>query len=189
MKLFVFLRSRQALGLLTLVVLVIAAVGTIPPMVQNAREAANRASCSQNLRHIGLAAAIYEDVHHTLPSGLFVQPAALVGPPAPLPGTRFVPDRDDLQYGSNSGFSAMLPYFEGDNRQPKWISATLGMTRSGTHLRPLTSGAFSFAPAIAPRGTRVRIPPSISLCSLKYYSLRARFPRSERPLSLIRKRQ
>src|SRR6266404_5126609 len=72
MKILVFLRSRQALGLLTVVVLAIVAIGIILPIVQSVREEANRKSCSNNLRQIGIIMANYEGVWHTLPSGLFV---------------------------------------------------------------------------------------------------------------------
>src|SRR5581483_3829967 len=39
-------------------------------------------------------------------------PVVAAYPPARLPGTDFVPDANDLQYGYRSGFSAVLPYME-----------------------------------------------------------------------------
>jgi type II secretory pathway pseudopilin PulG len=55
----------------TLLVLVILTALTLPA-VQQAREAARRSQCKNNLKQIGLAMMNYHDVHRTLPPGVTV---------------------------------------------------------------------------------------------------------------------
>lgn len=81
--------------LLVVIAIIGILVALLLPAVQQAREAARRMSCQNNIRQIALATHLFESTHKTLPPGL----------------TAFENDSPRDWYG-NSLFAYMLPYME-----------------------------------------------------------------------------
>jgi prepilin-type N-terminal cleavage/methylation domain-containing protein len=99
-------RARGAFTLIELLVviaIIAVLIGLLLPAVQKVREAANRMSCTNNQKQLGLACHNYQSTYERLPPGYL----------GPLQNEREPIDYDNFQYLSTLVF--LLPYIEQDN--------------------------------------------------------------------------
>jgi prepilin-type processing-associated H-X9-DG protein/prepilin-type N-terminal cleavage/methylation domain-containing protein len=101
-------------------------IGLLLPAVQKVREAANRASCQNNLKQLALAAHHYHDAHQAFPPGFYRAPGPW------------------LEVKVVTLYVALLPYVEQDNLQRRWDFA-----RYGNNLGPYPTSAASQVLAVA----------------------------------------
>src|SRR5262245_17298178 len=86
--------------LLVVIAIIGVLIALLLPAVQQAREAARRIQCSNNLKQLGLAFANYESAHRSLPMG----DCAVNAPPFP----------GDIPQASYHAY--LLPFIESDSK-------------------------------------------------------------------------
>lgn len=113
-------KAFTLIELLVVIAIIAVLIGLLLPAIQKVREAANRMSCSNNLKQLGLAAQNYQTALGKFPPGAnipvgitWTSGLKITTPNSPAPGQSF------------SLFMALLPYIEQDNTVPL-------LTRVGT---------------------------------------------------------
>jgi type II secretory pathway pseudopilin PulG len=96
--------------LLVVIAIIAVLVSLLLPAVQQAREAARRTQCRNNLKQIGLAFHNYHDVYNQFPIGYLTQIDVTAGTVTPLPGSMSWP-------------CAILPYIDQANAYSQIASA------------------------------------------------------------------
>ena len=91
-----FLRGFTLVELLVVIAIIGILIGMLLPAVQQVREAARRASCSNKIRQLTLASLNYESAFGHLPPGV-------------------IDNDDNLRDAQHSGFVFLLPYIEQQN--------------------------------------------------------------------------
>jgi prepilin-type N-terminal cleavage/methylation domain-containing protein len=108
--------------LLVVIAIIAILIGLLLPAVQKVREAANKSSCQNNLKQIGLAAHLYHDSQGWFPSGYLYTPPKTKQSGTPSPGPvqpriRRPPPKAFIEPNAPGwGWaSLLLPYLEQDN--------------------------------------------------------------------------
>lgn len=102
--------------LLVVIAIIATLVAILLPAVQQAREAARRSTCKNNLKQLGLAMHNYHDTH-----GVF--PSRVIG------GRTGGPSSCDTWWNAPSGYVGMMPYLEQSAAFDQWSALIKGNTQ------------------------------------------------------------
>lgn len=119
--------------LLVVIAIIAVLVGLLLPAVQQAREAARRTSCKNNLKQIGLALHNYHDTHNIFPPGVINSGNCT---PTDNPGYTFALN--------HTGWIMMLPYLD---QAPLYNQWNFNIPSNGMSA---TAGAGAAVPLISP---------------------------------------
>jgi prepilin-type N-terminal cleavage/methylation domain-containing protein len=146
--------------LLVVIAIIAILVALLLPAVQQAREAARRTQCRDNLHNIGIAAHNYHDVFKEFPPGIINSGATSANTPA----------HRDSRYHYNlntTAWTMMLPYLD---EAPLYNSYNFNMPSSPVNVNDL--GFLSSSPIVPPQNTEaVRTVLPVLLCASEPFKL------------------
>ncbi|MBD3672419.1 MAG: DUF1559 domain-containing protein [Planctomycetaceae bacterium] len=119
-------RGFTLIELLVVIAIIAVLVALLLPAVQQAREAARRSSCKNNLKQLGLALHNYHDSHNQFPPGAIYQPLTPGGAPE---------NGRDARWGATWVIS-LLPFIDQAPLYAQYDFTQIARTGNGT---PLTA--------------------------------------------------
>lgn len=123
--------------LLVVIGIIAILVALLLPAVQQAREAARRSQCKNNLKQLGLALQNYEALHRTFPPGYLARDVAPTDPAAAETGSGFAWGTLLMPFLEQAAMVRMLD-FRGDADDPG--NQAIGSTHVATFLCPSDLG-------------------------------------------------
>lgn len=146
-------RGFTLIELLVVIAIIAVLIALLLPAVQQAREAARRTQCKNNLKQLGLALHNYESTHTTFPPSRF-DPKTCIG----TPYVQGAPGCTTALATSFVSWTVMvLPYMDQaplygsyNPNQPWWANSAVINTPISAHICPSTPGTSRLDPAWGP---------------------------------------